>query len=189
MTNENILLSGLMILMAASAFAYVDTQQKLEQAVLGAQYRLDHAAFAGKPVTADLRRAEAREHLANAKAELESFKTEGPAAYQRARLEKAVKVAQTMLERASFDGKPVTWDLRRAEARKRLAKDQSALEAFTAGGPAAFARAALEKAVQIDQRVIATGGGESKVIQREARIKAARVRLSQHEAALAGLNR
>lgn len=185
--NKFVAFSGLMILLAGSAFAYENTQQRLERNVREAQYALENAAFAGKPVTADLRRTEARVKLAKAQAELEAFKTAGPASYEQGQLEGAVKVAQANVERASFDGKPVTWDARRKEAREKLAKAQAALETFKTGGPTAFERANLEKAIQHDKWVIATGGSESKMVQRAARINAARASLAQNEAALAAL--
>ncbi len=136
---------------------------------------------------ADIRHAEAREQLAKAQAELEAFKTSGPARYEQGRLEEAVKADQAQVERATFNGKPATWAARRQEAREKLAKDQAALEAFKTGGPTAYKRATLERAIQHDQWVIATGGGESKFVQREARIKAAQGNLAQNEAALAAL--
>lgn len=187
MINKHLILGSLAILIAGSVGAYESTQAKLERGVREAQSMVERASFDGKPVTADLRRQEAQQRLAKAQSELDAFKTAGPAAYEQARLEAAIKQDQRVLEQGIFDGKPVTADLRRQEARAKLAKDQAALEAFKTAGPAGVERARLQDAVKHDRWVIATGGGESKMIQRDARIKAAREDLSEHEAALAAL--
>lgn len=185
MTSKHFILGGLAILIAGSAAAWESTQEQLERTVRDAQFAVERAPFDGKMVTADLRRKEAQVKLAKAQADLDAFKTSGPAPFIQERLEEAVKEDQRTLERGYFDGKPITWDTRRKEAQAKLAKDQAALEAFKTAGPAAYERAGLERAIEYDRWVIATGGGEGKLIQRDARIKDARESLARHEVALA----
>jgi hypothetical protein len=103
------------------------------------------------------------------------------------KLERAVREDQFMIEHPAFGEKPVVADARRKAAEEKLAKDQAALEEFKTAGPMGFQRARLNEAIDYDKWVIETGGGESKLVQREARIKAARENLARHEAALSDL--
>lgn len=178
---------ALMVLMAGPVAAWETTQQKLERAVQEDQLVLERGRFDGKPITWDARRKEAQVKLAKDQAELEAFKTAGPAAYEQARLEKAIKDDQEMIDTAWRAGKLAYRDAQVKAGKEKLAKDQAALEAFKTAGPVGFERVRLNEAIEYDQWVIATGGGENKMVQRDARIKAARTSLAEHEAALAAL--
>ena len=125
MTKNYLAVGSLMVFMAGSAVAgwrplvippAMTPQERLENAVRQDQGIVENAErFASKPIAVQALRAEFRKKLVADQAALDEFKTAGPTAYERARLENEIKAAR-------FDSKLLSQRARIEAAQKKLAE-------------------------------------------------------------------
>ena len=114
-----------MVFMAGSAVAgwrplvippAMTPQERLENAVRQDQGIVENAErFASKPIAVQALREEFRKKLVADQAALDEFKTAGPTAYERARLENEIRAAR-------FDSKLLSQKARIEAAQKKLAE-------------------------------------------------------------------
>lgn len=188
MTKKLMTLGGLVLIATTAAVAMAETRlEQLERAVRQDQATIENGGYEGKPLAANARREEAKKRLAGDQAALDSYKTAGPADYERKLLVRAVEADQAEIVAARSESKNLSRIAREDAAKKKLAQDQATLDAFKTAGPTDFERARLEKAVADDRAEITFARYESKLLTQVARTSAAKAKLAEDESALSAL--